>query len=117
GGQAVSGTLPRSARAQPEFQQLDDRPSASLVSGRLAGSRSFGRFDVLLALVVDRTRLPFVALAPLGAETRAFGSADLADWRPRASRRASRGAARSAAPSRSERAITSTRRWSPTPRS
>ena len=82
-GQAVAGTLPRSVRALPSYEGFDGRAPAYLWSARLAASRSFGRADVLVALIAEGTRLPFVALSPLGQETRAFDSGFLADSRTR----------------------------------
>lgn len=78
-GAMVAGMLPRSAVALPSFEGFDGQAPAFLGSARLAASRSFGRYDVLVALIAEQTRLPFVTLAPLGQETRAFDSGFLAD--------------------------------------
>lgn len=82
-GQRVAGTLPRSARALPSYDGIDGRAQAFLGSARLAVSRSFGRYDVLVALIAEQTQLPFVALSPLGQETRAFDSGFVAESRTR----------------------------------
>lgn len=82
-GQAVAGSLPRSFTSLPSFAVIDGRAPAFLRSARLAASRSFGRYDVFVALIAEQTRLPFVALSPLGLETRAFDSGFLADSRTR----------------------------------
>ena len=82
-GQAVAGTLPRSFTALPSFEGFDGRAPAFIRSARLAASRAFGRYDVFVALITEQTRLPFVALSPLGQETRAFDSGSLADSRTR----------------------------------
>jgi hypothetical protein len=46
-------------------------------------SYSFGSCDVFAAALYDESRLPFVSLAPLGAETRAFDSGYVADSKTR----------------------------------
>ena len=52
-------------------------------NAQLRLSYSFGSCDVFAAALYDESRLPFVSLAPLGAETRAFDSGFIADSKTR----------------------------------
>ena len=81
--QAMTGVPRRHAEAAPDFVGRNDRARAWSQSARLSVSRSFGRWDAIAAVAWDGTRLPFVSLTPLGAETRAFDSGFVADSRVR----------------------------------
>ena len=72
--EALSGSLPGSEEDAPAFVSQHTRSQAWTESAELTLQRSMGRTEVALAASLDRSRLPFVALAVLGAEERAFDS-------------------------------------------
>jgi hypothetical protein len=71
-GQSAARTISRDAQFAPGFETVSSPGRASVRGIRFHASYAFSRVDVLLALSYNRSRMPFVTGAPLGAETRAF---------------------------------------------
>lgn len=72
--EALTGSLPGSEEDAPAFVSQHTRETAWTEAAALTLQRSLGSADVALTASLDRSRLPFVALAVLGAEERAFDS-------------------------------------------
>jgi hypothetical protein len=75
-GNAVGGTLPVSASSAPDFASRRKDESAWMRSLTGTVSRELGTWRFLVSGFLDRTRLPFVSLAVLGAETHALDAGD-----------------------------------------
>ncbi|MGH9443319.1 MAG: hypothetical protein ACRD16_13720 [Thermoanaerobaculia bacterium] len=77
--EALSGSLPVAAEFQPDFASRTRSSPAwtEALSGTV--SRAAGKWDVFVSAFLDRSRLPFVSLAVLGAETRATDSGNRLD--------------------------------------
>jgi hypothetical protein len=81
--EALSGSIPVSTEFFPNFQ-AESRDSRAWTEGLAATVlRTAGKWDAGVSLFLDRSRLPFVALAVLGAENRAFDSGFRPDSRTR----------------------------------
>ena len=81
--EALSGSLPVTTEFQPDFTSRTRSETAWTEAAAVAVARSFGRWDGAVSLFLDRSRLPFVALAVLGDETTAFDSGSRPDSRTR----------------------------------
>ena len=75
----AGGSTPIDASFAPGFEPLSASGQASMQSVRLDASYAFSRVEALVALSYGRARLPFVAIAHLGAETRAYDDGFLLD--------------------------------------
>lgn len=71
-GERHSGTIDTHEESAPDFPARDASPRASLEDYEIGGLYAAGSTDVSLSAALDRTRLPFVAFAPLGLETAAL---------------------------------------------
>src|SRR5262249_6807100 len=81
--EALSGSIPVSTEFLPDFHP-ESRESTAWTEGLAATvGREAGKWDAQVSLFLDRSRLPFVALAVLGAENRAFDSGSRPDSRTR----------------------------------
>jgi hypothetical protein len=72
--EALSGSLPGSEEDAPLFVSQHTHAAAWTESAALTLQRSIKKTDIELSASLDRSRLPFVTLAVLGAEARAFDS-------------------------------------------
>ncbi|MEO8190339.1 MAG: hypothetical protein ABI682_08335 [Acidobacteriota bacterium] len=79
----VSGSLTIHEESAPDFRSHDSTPSASLEAYRLGISWNGRRTEALATATWDRAHLPFISLAPLGAETVAFEQGFSSDSRAR----------------------------------
>jgi hypothetical protein len=70
----LSGSIDVHEESFPAFQARDSSQNATLQAIRIGGGYSWPRTDLFFTATFDRERLPFVALAVLGAETVAFDS-------------------------------------------
>jgi len=70
--EGLRGAMPVNGEFAPAFGPVSVSGATSMESARLELSYSFSRVDVYIAGTYGRTRLPFVTIAPLGAETRAY---------------------------------------------
>jgi hypothetical protein len=70
--QAAQGSMPIEASFAPAFEAVGTSARASMQAFRVDMSYAFSQVDVAMVLGYGRTRLPFVAVASLGNETRAY---------------------------------------------
>jgi hypothetical protein len=70
----LSGSIDVHEESLPDFHARDTDGAGTLEAVRLGVAYSWPRTDLMLTATFDRQRLPFVALAVLGAETVAFDS-------------------------------------------
>ena len=81
--EALSGSIPVAAEFQPDFQSQTRKSSAWTEGVAATASREAGKWDGFVSVFVDRSRLPFVSLAVLGAETRSIDEGSRPDSRTR----------------------------------
>ncbi len=67
-GEALRGRLDLRDESQPDFPIFDTRPGASLQTMAISFVGTWKATDVFLSADVDRSNLPFVAVAVLGTE-------------------------------------------------
>lgn len=79
----VSGSLTVHEESVPDFRPRNDSRDASLEAWRLGALWSGMRTEALASATWDRSRLPFVSLAPLGTETVLFEQGFSSDSRAR----------------------------------
>ncbi|MEO8432295.1 MAG: hypothetical protein ABI592_12350 [Acidobacteriota bacterium] len=68
----AAGSLDVHEESTPDFRAHESSPRASVEAYQIGALWSGARTDALVSGTWDRSRLPFVAFAPLGAETSAF---------------------------------------------
>ncbi len=71
-GELASGSIAVHEENAPDFRSRVFSAPARVEAYRVGGVYSSGKTDALATLTWDRSRLPFVSLAPLGTETVAF---------------------------------------------
>ena len=81
--EALSGSLPVAAEFVPDFQSRTRSSTAWTEALSATLSRAAGKWDGFVSVFLDRSRLPFVSLAVLGAETRAMDAGSRPDSRTR----------------------------------
>lgn len=77
--EALAGSLPVAAEFQPDFQSRTRDSTAWTEALSATLSREAGKWDGFVSVFLDRSRLPFVSLAVLGAETRAMDAGSRVD--------------------------------------
>jgi hypothetical protein len=73
-GERMSGSIDVHEENKPDFRARDSSAPVRLEAYRVGAIWSAGKLEAMLIGTWDRSRLPFVALAPLGSETVAFES-------------------------------------------
>ncbi len=68
----AAGPLDVHEESAPDFRSDESSPYSLLEAYQVGAIWTGGRTEALVSATWDRSRLPFVALAPLGAETAAF---------------------------------------------
>ncbi len=81
--EGLSGSIPVTTEFQPDFTSRTASRTAWTEALAATLSRSAGKWDGSASLFLDRSRLPFVSLAVLGDETRAFDAGARPDSRTR----------------------------------
>lgn len=75
-GEEASGNLTVAEQTAPAFAHVHYGASARLAAASLLAMQSWTKTDLLFSATYDRSELPFVGLAVLGEETRAFDAGE-----------------------------------------